>query len=248
MKTIMFTLISGIMVTLAILSSNNQIGGAKKSQKKSKKGTKLKKAIVGITAAGIGITGMIAYQNRNKEDTQLQLQKNIKDRKVINSDKNLPEYLQKFRFRKVLSKQKWKKVNVIGDGSCLFHSVFHCINNKKIKNSKSLRSKTIKWIKNHQNDVINGITLKMVIELEFNEPIDEYLKRMQNSTEYGGQVEIIAMSRLLDQTILVYIESKNRYNLVEEYSQIINNNKQSIRLVYDGNGLYGGHYEFIIRK
>ena len=132
-------------------------------------------------------------------------------------------------------------LSVPGDGGCFFHAIASILyyekNPTKLKNprftfekeSMKIRRKAVKWLKDNLNYVIKGtgLTISMEIEdaiqiepedakREDNRKIryktfDEYLKFMSKNSSYTGQIEIYAVSEILQRNIRVFT-SKNKKN------------------------------------
>lgn len=134
---------------------------------------------------------------------------------------------------------KYQKVSVPGDGECLFHSISAYLsldeNRQKIGDtvytykSKSmggqLRKQAVQWMKsNLKFQLPNGLTLRDDIlddiEYESSKPnpnystIEEYLDYMKLYDSYGGQIEITALSNILNRSIRTFVlQNKKMKNI-----------------------------------
>ena len=89
-----------------------------------------------------------------------------------------------------------------GDGNCLFRSVSDQMDNTE-KNYKEYRSRCIEYMVQNKDEFINF--------LEDDEPFDKYIQRMSEDGEWGGNLEIYALSRLLNANFYIYIFKQPMY-------------------------------------
>ena len=152
--------------------------------------------------------------------------------------------------------KEFKKVKVMGDGSCYFHAVVGFLDmEKKIKNKKTyyiytfelenkaqdLRKKVVSWIKKNLNYAMpSGLTIQDEIldELNINNNIKDksiqgYINYMSKKTSYAGQIEITATSNILKRNINVLIKKSNKYNRIGFGYEINSNQKNEITLIHN---------------
>ena len=140
------------------------------------------------------------------------------------------------------------------DGNCLFNSI-ECVlhfEDKKIKLTKKeqkkrameLRKLTVMYMKQL---LVEDVTLRYMLQCEIDDDEDyqglsimEYLKMMMEDGEWGGNIEIIVIARMLNRSIEVYHQKKRQYILLGGYQ--VNSNLEPIRLLYRGQS----HYDFIV--
>ena len=128
---------------------------------------------------------------------------------------------------------------VSGDGACFFHSIAAIlitdgdpinINGKLIteknrgKLAIKLRQECVKWLRANLDYKIKGIerTIDQEIQSEINSgvlnkkitTVGKYLTYMSRYDSYAGQIEIYAMSNLLNKNIRVYIHNKGKFSNV----------------------------------
>lgn len=88
---------------------------------------------------------------------------------------------------------------VPSDGDCLYKAVSHQLQSIKGTSNtvQELRVKAASYMKSHKEDFIpfmsNPETFDMLTESEF----EEYCKKVENSNDWGGQLEIRALSNVL---------------------------------------------------
>lgn len=175
-----------------------------------------------------------------------------------------------------MEKHSVKHLSVPGDGNCLFNAIVNSLHIQKVKKkyknkyysyplsrdefykkAMNLRKRTVKWLQNNL-DFLVGITGR-TIEQEINEDLDwsnsqddinGYLERMKKTGEYGGQIEITALSNLLKKNIKTFIDKDNKYNEIglgykldnsDNYIYLFHNFKKS-----KSNTCY--HFEILIPK
>ena len=117
-----------------------------------------------------------------------------------------------------------KNINKEGDGNCLFRSVSDQMDNNQ-NNYKLYREMCINYMKENKDEFIPFI--------EDDEPYDKYISRMEEDGEWGGNLEIYALSKVLNANFYIYIHKHPMY--------IVNNfekPKKNILLTYHE----GKHY------
>jgi len=141
------------------------------------------------------------------------------------------------------------------DGNCLFNSIvcslYWEINKQKLDkklqkiNAMNLRQNCVDKLETlfTYDEMIQMLIHQEVIENDDIHNAQDYLNRMRCDGIWGGNLEIIAISKLLNTSIDVYIQKNRKFKLIGGYS-IENNNNQHIRLFYRGNS----HYDFIPSK
>ena len=111
-----------------------------------------------------------------------------------------------------------------GDGNCLFRSVSDQMDNTE-HNYKIYREMCLTYMKNNPDEFSPFI--------EDDEPFDKYLERMEEDGEWGGNLEIYALSKALNANFYIYIHKHPMY--------VVNNfekPKKNILLTYHE----GKHY------
>ena len=132
---------------------------------------------------------------------------------------------------------KYQLVRVPGDGACLFHSVsgYLSLDKNRVKvdsttyttkrsdnpTSSQLRQQTVEWLQSNLDfQMPSTLTIRDEImddiNYESNEPnpkyttLDGYFQYMKKKSSYGGQLEITALSNLLQRTIRTYVMRNNK--------------------------------------
>ena len=176
-----------------------------------------------------------------------------------------------------MDKRLVKHLSVPGDGNCLFNSIVNSLHIQKVKkkyNNKyysyplpkdefykkamNLRKRTIRWLRNNL-DFLVGTTGRTIAQ-EINEDLDwsdsqddvnGYLERMNQSGEYGGQIEMTALSNLLKKNIKTYIDKGGLYSPIGLGYKINDKEKDNILIYHNfkkskSNTLH--HFETLILK
>ena len=162
-------------------------------------------------------------QNNNKINNQNKYQKK-KERNAYRKKKNRKKDEIDEEFIKDLEKLGYFIREVGGDGNCLFRSVSDQMDNNQ-NNYKLYREMCINYMKENKDEFIPFI--------EDDEPYDKYISRMEEDGEWGGNLEIYALSKVLNANFYIYIHKHPMY--------IVNNfekPKKNILLTYHE----GKHY------
>jgi hypothetical protein len=89
-----------------------------------------------------------------------------------------------------------------GDGNCLFHSIGWSCG----RTAEDLRSSIADWVHEHSTDVyIPGSTIADLVRWETDVGVEHYAERMKRSGVWGGVVELVAASHLLQTDIHVVV-------------------------------------------
>lgn len=153
------------------------------------------------------------------------------------------------------SKVKFMKTE--RDGNCLFNAIECYLEYERSKTKLSkkeqkkraykLREDTINYMKElkEEKDELISLLLDQEVEERKYEDWVEYLLDMVDDGEWGGQTEIVVISRMLKRSIEVYkqvkISGKMRLKKYTGAGYMIENT-DAIRLLYRGQH----HYDFLI--
>lgn len=146
-----------------------------------------------------------------------------------------------------------KYKQTLRDGNCLFNAV-ECVleyeetglklnENKQKKNASELRSLTIKYLRQlvKEDDLIRFMMEEDIKEDDNIFDILDYFEVMGKDGEWGGNIEIIAISKMLNRSIEIYHKKKREYKIMGGY-KIEKNKNKPIKLFYRGQS----HYDFFI--
>ena len=178
-------------------------------------------------------------KNKNNQNQQKRSNNNNQNNKNYNKNNKYQKKKERNAYRKKKNRQKdeideefikdLEKIGyfireVGGDGNCLFRSVSDQMDNTE-KNHKMYREMCLTYMKNNPDEFSPFI--------EDDETFDKYLERMGEDGEWGGNLEIYALSKTLNANFYIYIHKHPMY--------IVNNfehPKKNILLTYHE----GKHY------
>ena len=151
--------------------------------------------------------------NNNKKERNGYRKRNKKNRDDIDE-----------KFKKHLETLGYFIREVGGDGNCLFRAVCEQIEGNE-NNYAEYRERCVNYMKENKD------TFQPFIEDD--EPIDKYIERMSKNTEWGGNLEIYALSMLLEANFYIYIHEHPMY-IVKNFEKP----KKNVMLTYHD----GKHY------
>ena len=178
-------------------------------------------------------------KNKNNQNQQKRSNNNNQNNKNYNKNNKYQKKKERNAYRKKKNRQKdeideefikdLEKIGyfireVGGDGNCLFRSVSDQMDNTE-KNHKMYREMCLTYMKNNPDEFSPFI--------EDDETFDKYLERMGEDGEWGGNLEIYALSKILNANFYIYIHKHPMY--------VVNNfekPKKNILLTYHE----GKHY------
>jgi len=187
-------------------------------------------------------------KQKNKKNKNNQNQQKRSNNNNINNNQNNKNYNKNNKYQKKKERNAYRKKKnrqkdeideefikdlekigyfireVGGDGNCLFRSVSDQMDNTE-KNHKMYREMCLTYMKNNPDEFSPFI--------EDDETFDKYLERMGEDGEWGGNLEIYALSKTLNANFYIYIHKHPMY--------IVNNfekPKKNILLTYHE----GKHY------
>jgi OTU domain-containing protein 3 len=154
-------------------------------------------------------------KNRNKKERNAYRRKNKRNRQNDEIDE---------KFKKQLETLGYFIREVGGDGNCLFRSVSEQVEGNE-HNFQEYREKCVNYMKENKDDFAPFI--------EDDEPFDKYVERMSQNGEWGGNLEIYALSKILEANFYIYILDQPMY-IVKNFEKP----KKNILLTYHE----GKHY------
>ena len=162
--------------------------------------------------------------NNNKINNYNNSKKNKKERnKYCKKNKRNRDDIDE-KFKKHLETLGYFIREVGGDGNCLFRAVCEQMEGNE-NNYAEYREKCVNYMKENKD------TFQPFIEDD--EPIDKYIERMSKNTEWGGNLEIYALSMLLEANFYIYIHEHPMY-IVKNFEKP----KKNVMLTYHD----GKHY------
>ena len=141
------------------------------------------------------------YQNNKNNNNNNKYQRK-KERNAYRKKKNRKRDEIDEEFIKDLEKIGYFIREVGGDGNCLFRSVSDQMDNNE-QNYKFYRDICIDYMSKNQDEFAPFI--------EDDETYDKYLERMGEDGEWGGNLEIYALSKALNANFYIYIHKHPMY-------------------------------------
>ena len=162
--------------------------------------------------------------NNNKINNYNNSKKNKKERnKYRKKNKRNRDDIDE-KFKKHLETLGYFIREVGGDGNCLFRAVCEQMEGNE-NNYAEYREKCVNYMKENKD------TFQPFIEDD--EPIDKYIERLSKNTDWGGNLEIYALSMLLEANFYIYIHEHPMY-IVKNFEKP----KKNVMLTYHD----GKHY------
>ena len=134
------------------------------------------------------------------------------------------------KFKEDLNELGFYIKEVKGDGNCLFRCVSEQMEDDE-NNYEAYREKCIKYMLENTNEFAPF--------LEEDEPIDKYIEKMSKNGEWGGNLEIHALSKALQVNFYIHIYDQPVY-VINNWEKPVKN----IRLTYHN----GKHYNSLKEK
>ena len=164
-----------------------------------------------------------ANENNNKNNNNNNSNRNNKKKERKKNNKKRRDEIDE-KFKKHLESLGYFIREVRGDGNCLFRAVSEQIEGNE-NNFIEYREKCINYMKENKDNFAPFI--------EDDEPFDKYIERMSKNSEWGGNLEIYALSMLLEANFYIYIHEHPMY-IVKNFEKP----KKNVMLTYHD----GKHY------
>lgn len=158
-------------------------------------------------------TSNIAQDNNNNNNNNPK-----KNRKKRNKKRRRNDDIDE-EFKKHLESLGYFIREVGGDGNCLFRSVSEQMEGNE-NNYKEYREKCVNYIKDNKEFFAPFI--------EDDETIDQYIDRMSKNKEWGGNLEIHALSKALEVNFYIYKEEDKQMFIVKNFEKP----KKNVSLTY----------------
>ncbi|KAL0485379.1 deubiquitinase [Acrasis kona] len=129
------------------------------------------------------------------------------------------------------------------DGHCLYRAVADQLSDLNIENIdyKEVRKRVATYLRAHKDDYINFLETPSG-DLMTDQGYEKYCDRVESSSDWGGQVEIMALTNILKQPIKVFT-SGQPINMGEDHKD-----KPTIQLSYHKHFYaLGEHYNSVVK-
>lgn len=184
-----------------------------------------------------------AQKRRDKKAAeQKERDKQILEQEIVNESGMRNMEMQKIKSE--LKKKNLMIYNIEADGNCLYNAVDHQL---KLKTNfsygvKQLRTETSNQILTNKFDYLPFLTNSQTGEVMTEKELEEYCYNIANSTNWGGQIELKALSQVVKKPITVIQADGPPLVMGEEYS----NNTDGLIITYHRH-MYqlGEHYNSV---
>lgn len=183
-----------------------------------------------------------AQKRRDKKAAELkEREKLIQEQEVINQSGVRNAEIQKIK--NVLKELGLMLYEIEADGNCLYNAVDHQlkIKTKSGYGTKQLRLETSNHMKDNRRDYLPFLSDVNTGDMLSEEEFDKYCIKVANTTNWGGQVELRALSHVVKRPITVIQADSPPLIMGEEYSD-----KESLFVTYHRH-MYrlGEHYNSV---
>ncbi|CAG5118072.1 unnamed protein product, partial [Candidula unifasciata] len=164
----------------------------------------------------------------------------IKEQEVLS--RRGPRHQEMAKIKALLKQRRLKLYEIPADGNCLYTSVSHQLSVHSFQMStEELRQKTAEYLRSHRDDFLPFLTNPDSGDILTAEEFEKYCDKTANSPVWGGQVELRALSEILQVPIEVL--------QADTSPQIIGENMQGkpLILVYHRHVYFlGEHYNSVV--
>ncbi|KAF0696738.1 Aste57867_12540 [Aphanomyces stellatus] len=149
---------------------------------------------------------------------------------------------------RLLKNLKMMIKEIPSDGHCMYHAVadqLKCVDrlHSSVESHIYLRKKTADYLRSHDEDFLPFVEINYEYDLPPSEQYKHYCNRVEESSDWGGQIELRALAQALQREIIVY-SSSNVITMGEEFQC---NGRSPLRLSYHLHYYsLGAHYNSVV--
>ncbi|CAK4235631.1 unnamed protein product [Aphanomyces euteiches] len=139
---------------------------------------------------------------------------------------------------------------VPSDGHCMYHAIadqlkrMDFLPHMSMESHVYLRLRTAKYLRSHANDFLPFVELNYESDVSNEDQFEEYCKRVEESSDWGGQIELRALAQALEFPIEVHSATTDVIKMGEEFSKI---GEAPLRLSYHLHYYsLGEHYNSVV--
>ncbi|XP_066434524.1 deubiquitinase OTUD6B [Eleutherodactylus coqui] len=209
--------------------------------------TEVKSAANGVATLDLG-NDVPAQQTRvskaqKRRDKKAALEKERDDRIAEAEIENLSgaRHLESQKLTQILSQRQQQIKQIPSDGHCMYKAIEHQLKERHGNLTlTSLRHQTADYMQSHPDDFLPFLTNAATGEIYTQDEFEKYCTEVANTPAWGGQLELRALSHILQTPIEVIQADASPIIIGEEYSD------QPITVVYmrHAYGL-GEHYNSV---
>lgn len=146
-------------------------------------------------------THKVSRAQKRRDKKELQEKERLSEiAREREENKEGPRNRETLKIIQLLQEKKLKLKEVPSDGNCLFSAVSHQIPEKDVWN---LRKKVASYIQKHPDDYLPFLSNEQTGEPMNSDEFQDYLRKMAETPAWGGQIELRALSNLLEIPIKV---------------------------------------------
>ena len=137
-----------------------------------------------------------SFLKKQKKQAEVEIQRQEALKSLQNSHSKIISEEEGMDLAKRLSEASLKVYEIPSDGNCLFAAVQHQLSLVNVKFSSSeLRNVAVQTIRNNREEFSAFLA---------EETLEDYCQRMSQSGEWGGEMELVALSKALNKPIRVF--------------------------------------------
>ncbi|KAI0221134.1 Deubiquitinase OTUD6B [Lamellibrachia satsuma] len=181
----------------------------------------------GVTDSGdqsLGVTGhplqnkTSKAQRRREKKAQAEREREERIRKDEEDNLLGPRNVEAVKLKAALQKRLLGIFEIPSDGNCLYSAIMHQLHRQNIETSVSrLRKQVADHMRSHSEDFLPFITQPDSDDPYTPEQFNDYCTKLETTTEWGGQLEIRALSNVLRQPIEVIQADAPSIIVVDEH-------------------------------
>lgn len=150
-------------------------------------------------------------------------------------------HLESQKLSHVLSERQLQIKQIPSDGHCMYRAIEHQLKERDNNiNLTSLRRQTADYMQSHSDDFLPFLTNSATGEMYTQDEFEKYCTEVANTPAWGGQLELRALSHILQTPIEVIQADSSPIVIGEEYS----NKPITVVYMHHAYGL-GEHYNSV---
>ncbi|XP_012944763.1 deubiquitinase OTUD6B [Aplysia californica] len=144
-----------------------------------------------------------AQKRRDKKQAKgKEREERIKEQAVLNCQ--APRHLEMVTLKAALKLRGLALHEIAADGNCMYNAVNHQLSCRNLESSnKELREKTADFMRSHRDDFLPFLTHPDTGDMLTEEQFEEYCEKTSKTPMWGGQIELRALSEVLQVPIEV---------------------------------------------
>ncbi|XP_073406613.1 deubiquitinase OTUD6B [Dendrobates tinctorius] len=150
-------------------------------------------------------------------------------------------HLESQKVARILSRRQLQIKQIPSDGHCMYRAIEHQLKERdKVITLTNLRRQTAEYMQSHSDDFLPFLTNSATGEMYTRDEFEKYCTEVANTPAWGGQLELRALSHILQTPIEVVQADVSPIIIGEEYT----NNRITVVYMRHAYGL-GEHYNSV---